>query len=74
MPGLRRLILSRPVDAQATEWDAVGELWFDSVAALDAAFADPAIAAQLKVDRPLFLGESRVVVVEEVIGWTPEEA
>jgi uncharacterized protein (TIGR02118 family) len=74
MPGLRRLALSRPVGPQAAAWDAVGELWFDSREALDRAFADPAIAAQLQADRPLFLGASETLVVEEVTGWTPDDA
>jgi hypothetical protein len=74
MPGLRRLALSRTVGPRAGEWDAVGELWFDSVEALERAFADPAIAAQLQADRPLFLGASEVLIVEEVTNWTPDDA
>jgi len=65
MPGLRRMALSRTVGAQATRWDAVGELWFDSAEAVERAFADPKIAAQLRADRPLFLGASEVVIVDE---------
>ncbi len=65
LPGLRRLTLSRPASPQASQWDAVGELWFDSVEAVDRAFADPAIAARLRADRPLFLGASEVVIVDE---------
>ncbi len=65
MPGLRKIILSRIIGPQSTQWDAVGELWFDDLAALERAFADPEIAAQLQADRLLFLGRSEVVVVEE---------
>jgi uncharacterized protein (TIGR02118 family) len=71
MPGLRRLVLSRSTGPQTGDWDAVGELWFDSAAALRAAFTDPAISAQLGEDRPRFLGASEVVVVEEVLRWEP---
>ncbi|HEY8285857.1 MAG TPA: EthD family reductase [Chloroflexota bacterium] len=71
MPGLRRLVLSRPAGLQTSSWDAVGELWFDSAEALGAAFADPAIAARLAEDRPQFLGASEVMVVEEVLRWEP---
>lgn len=71
MPGLRGLTLSRPTGPQTTDWDAVGELWFDSAEELRAAFADPAIAAQLAEDRPKFLGASEVVVVEEALRWAP---
>lgn len=65
MPGLRRLSLSRPVGPQSSRWDAVGELWFDSVEAVQRAFDDPEIAARLRADRALFLGASEVVVVED---------
>ncbi|MGH2347102.1 MAG: EthD domain-containing protein [Chloroflexota bacterium] len=71
MPGLRGLVLSRPVDPQTSNWDAVGELWFDSAEAMRAGFANPAIAARLAEDRPKFLGGSEVVVVEEVVRWEP---
>ncbi len=67
MPGLRQLALSRIVGSQAARWDAVGELWFDSAEAVERAFADPEIATLLGADRPLFLGASEVVVVEEAI-------
>ncbi len=72
LPGLRRLVLSRPTGEQATEWDAVGELWFDSAEEIARAFADPQIAALLRADRPLFLGASQVVVVEEAVRWPGE--
>jgi len=74
MPGLRRLVLSRPVGTQSGEWDAVGELWFDDAEAARAAFADPAIAAQLAADRSRFLGASEVLIVEEVVAWPAGEA
>lgn len=74
MPGLRRLVLSRPVGAQATHWDAVAELWFDNVVALERAFADPDIASLLQADRPRFLGESEVVIVEEQVHWPSVDA
>ena len=71
MPGLRRLTLSRPAGAQrgvaGEEWDAVGEVWFDTMEALERAFGDPEIAAQLQADRPLFIGAAQVLVVEEVL-------
>jgi uncharacterized protein (TIGR02118 family) len=71
MPGLRRLTLSRPTRPQTGGWDAIGELWFDSTEALERAFADPAIAAQLQADRPLFLAAAEVLIVEEVVDWMP---
>jgi hypothetical protein len=47
----------------------VGELWFDDIAALEQAFADPEIARLLQADRPRFLGQSTVIIVEEVTFW-----
>jgi uncharacterized protein (TIGR02118 family) len=69
MPGLRQMVLSRAVGDQATEWDAVGELWFDSAEAAKRAFEDEQIMAELRADRALFLGASQVVIVEEGMRW-----
>jgi uncharacterized protein (TIGR02118 family) len=69
MPGLRRMVLSRAVGDQVTEWDAVGELWFDSTTAVKRAFEDEQILAELRADRSLFLGASEVVIVEEEMRW-----
>jgi len=69
MPGLRKMLLSRVVGPHACVWDAVGELWFDDAAAAEHAFADPEIADLLALDRPLFLGQSEVVFVEETTCW-----
>jgi uncharacterized protein (TIGR02118 family) len=69
MPGLRRMLLSRPVGPQSSEWDAVGELWFDNRAALDHAFGDPSIAGLLNADRSQFLGAVEVMIVEDAFAW-----
>ncbi len=69
MPGVRRIILSRVFGPQSSEWDAVGELWFDDAAAVERAFNDPEITALLSKDRPLFLGASEVVLAEEQVSW-----
>ena len=69
MPGLRKMVLSRAVGDQVTEWDAVGELWFDSMTAVKRAFEDEQIMAELRADRSLFLGASEVVIVEEAMRW-----
>jgi uncharacterized protein (TIGR02118 family) len=69
MPGLRQMVLSRAVGDQVTEWDAVGELWFDSMTAVQRAFEDEQIMAELRADRSLFLGASEVVIVEEAMRW-----
>jgi uncharacterized protein (TIGR02118 family) len=67
LPGLRGLrfgIVQRwtPDDAA---WDGVGELWFDSVEAADAAFATEPYAGMLVDDRKLFMGEAQSCIVEE---------
>ena len=46
-------------------WDGVGEIWFDSVEAAEAAFrAEPHIS-RLIADRALFIGEAQWCFVEE---------
>ena len=72
MPGIRKMVLSRVVGPQAAEWEAVGELWFDSAAAVEKAFADPEIVDLLTQDRPLFLGHSEVIIAEETVFWSAE--
>jgi uncharacterized protein (TIGR02118 family) len=42
LPGLRRYIISLAADAQECPFDGMAELWFDDLAAADAAFASPA--------------------------------
>jgi uncharacterized protein (TIGR02118 family) len=42
LPGLRRYIISLAADAQEGPFDGIAELWFDDLAAADAAFASPA--------------------------------
>lgn len=67
LPGLRGLrfgVVTRwhPEDAA---WDGVGEVWFDSVEAAEAAFrAEPHISRLIE-DRKLFIGEAQWCFVEE---------
>ena len=42
LPGLRRYIISLAADAQDGTFDGMAELWFNDLAAADAAFASPA--------------------------------
>jgi uncharacterized protein (TIGR02118 family) len=42
LPGLRRYTISLAAEAQDGPFDGVAELWFDDLAAADAAFASPA--------------------------------
>jgi len=41
-PGLRQYIISLAADAQESPFDGMAELWFDDLAAAEAAFASPA--------------------------------
>jgi uncharacterized protein (TIGR02118 family) len=42
LPGLRQYMISLAADAQEGPFDGMAELWFDDLAAADAAFASPA--------------------------------
>ena len=42
LPGLRQYTISLAADAQEIPFDGMAELWFDDLAAADAAFASPA--------------------------------
>jgi uncharacterized protein (TIGR02118 family) len=42
LPGLRQYTISLAADAQDGSFDGMAELWFDDLAAADAAFASPA--------------------------------
>jgi uncharacterized protein (TIGR02118 family) len=42
LPGLRQYIISPAAEAQDGPFDGMAELWFDDLAAADAAFASPA--------------------------------
>jgi uncharacterized protein (TIGR02118 family) len=67
LPGLRGLrfgVVQRWAPADAA-WDGVGELWFDTVEAADAAFGTEPYASMLVEDRKLFLGEAQSSIVEE---------
>ena len=66
-PGLRGLRFGAVTRWHPEEaaWDGVGEIWFDSVEAAEAAFrAEPHIS-RLIADRALFLGEAQWCFVEE---------
>jgi uncharacterized protein (TIGR02118 family) len=51
LPGLRQYIISLAVEASEGPFDGMAELWFDKLAAADAAFASPAgLAARADAD------------------------
>ena len=67
MPGVRGLRFgvvtqwSPPREA----WDGVGEVWFDSIEAAEAAFAAEPHRSLLAADRASFLGAAQSCFVEE---------
>jgi hypothetical protein len=50
---------------EEARWDGVGELWFDSIEAADAAFASEPVRSLLTDDRAAFLGGLQTCFVEE---------
>lgn len=73
LPGLRGLrfgVVQRWTPEEAA-WDGVGELWFDSVEAADAAFATEPHRSRLIEDRAKFLGEAQSCIVEEKTAIPP---
>lgn len=67
LPGLRGLrfgVVERWSPEEAA-WDGVGELWFDDVAAAEAAFKAEPLISLLIADRAKFLGEAQWCFVEE---------
>jgi len=75
IPGLRRLVqshaLSRPDDLPAPSFDGMAELWFDDLAALQAAWRSPEWKASTD-DESNFIDHSRtalfVTVEHEIPG------
>lgn len=75
MPGVRGLRLN-PVQSWTPEgagWDGVGELWFDSVEAAQAAFATEPFRSQLIADRALFALEVQSCFVTELTVIAPPD-
>jgi uncharacterized protein (TIGR02118 family) len=73
LPGLRGLRFGRVQSWTPPEaaWDGVGELWFDSVEAAQAAFATEPLRSVLAEDRPKFTREIQACFVEEETAVPP---
>jgi uncharacterized protein (TIGR02118 family) len=65
LQNLRGLRFNPVIDPSAGEWDGIGELWFDSVAAAQSAFQAEPVRSLLAEDRPKFLGRNQVYFVTE---------
>lgn len=73
LPGVRGLrfgIVERWTPEEAA-WDGVGEVWFDSVADAERAFATEPYAGMLIEDRKKFLGEAQSCFVRERTAIAP---
>ncbi len=64
MPGVRRYVQNH-VLADGAPFDGLAEMWFDSPAAMQAAFTSEA-AAEAARDVTNFLSNTQVVLIEEV--------
>ncbi len=68
LPGIRgcriNIVQGEWADSEQP-WDGIGEIWFDSEAAMAAAF--DVLAVEFAADRPLFMGETCRALVEEVV-------
>jgi uncharacterized protein (TIGR02118 family) len=68
LPGVRGLrfgVVEAGWTPTEVAWDGVGEVWFDSIEAAEAAFATEPYRGMLVEDRRLFLGEGQSCFVEE---------
>ena len=66
VPGVRGYVVNVVAPASdEQEWDGFAEMWFDSQADFDAAFAEPELAEALESGRQAFIDDHRVYVVAE---------
>jgi uncharacterized protein (TIGR02118 family) len=65
LQNLRGLRFNPIIDSATSEWDGIGELWFDSVADAEAAFKAEPVRSLLAEDRTKFLGRNQVYFVTE---------
>jgi uncharacterized protein (TIGR02118 family) len=68
LPGLRglRYGLVQAWSPEEAAWDGIGEVWFDSREAAEAAFASEPWRTRLIEDRKLFLGEAQAAFVTDL--------
>jgi uncharacterized protein (TIGR02118 family) len=73
MPGVRGLRFGkvRSWTPEASAWDGVGEVWFDSIEAAEDAFATEPYRSLLIEDRKRFMAEAQSCFVEEQTALTP---
>lgn len=69
--GLRGLVTYSPADTPLAGCDGIGVMWFDSIEAAKAGFADGPVLQQLKEDRPRFLADVQYFLAEEHIVIPP---
>lgn len=75
LPGLRGYRINVIAgEGNETEWDGLGELWFDSAAAAAAAFETAPLSEMVAADLGAFVGERKAFFVEEHVIVPPPEA
>jgi uncharacterized protein (TIGR02118 family) len=73
LPGVRGLRFGRVQSWTPAEaaWDGVGEVWFDSIAEAEKAFATEPFLSMLVEDRKRFMREAQSCFVEEQTTLAP---
>jgi uncharacterized protein (TIGR02118 family) len=64
MPGVRKYVQNHPT-ADNAPYDGIAEMWFDDMAAMQAAFTSDA-AAEAARDTPNFAAAPQILIVDEV--------
>lgn len=74
MPGALGYVVNVAHDPEEAGWDGFAEVWFESHAAAEAAFASEPFASRIRADRPKFVGEQVIFFVDETVVIEPRSA
>ena len=65
MPGALGYVVNVARDPDLAGWDGFAEVSFESAEAAEAAFSSEPFASRIKADRPKFVGEQVIFLVDE---------
>jgi uncharacterized protein (TIGR02118 family) len=71
IPGLLGYVVNIIGEPNDVGWDGIAETWFDTREDAVRAFASEPVASRLAADRAMFLGEVKIVFVEEHVILAP---
>lgn len=71
MPGALGYVVNIARDPEHAGWDGFAEVWFESAEAAEAAFASEPFASRIRADRPKFVGEQVIFLVDETAVIAP---